>query len=569
MAGIIEVKDVSFTYRNRVIPTVDQLDFSIGRGEFVLVTGQSGCGKSTILKMLNGLIPHESGGEFTGNVYIDGKNTRDFAIADLSAVVGLVFQSPEDQIFSSTLYDEVAFVLENMGMEPELVATRVKEALRDVGLEERELTSIHALSGGQKQRLAVASVLAARPSVLALDEPISQLDPINAENLLHVLKQLNEVYGITIVLIEHRLHEVIHFCRRVLIMDLGKIVWDGSMQEALENPEVFNGHGLRLPQAIDLCSKLGIALKHNYIEAAVSFIKEKYPDLVRWSRNSDEKLIAIRKSMLEVRDVKFRYEGMESDILHQFNLTIQRGEIVALMGTNGAGKSTLLQLIAGIYQPQHGQVLLDGQIDSPIGRVGMVMQNPDLMLFNTTVTQEILYAPKQFGKDQASSEAYGKKLCVQLSLTGLEEDFPLGLSRGQRLRVAIAGIVSFKPAVILLDEPTTGQDISRIEDILNVINEYAADGGTVIFCTHDTEIAARFAQRIVVMKAGAIVADGKPEEVFANAAMLKQSGLKQPPIVAIAEKLGLGRLTSVEEVVSRVQQAGLGSDCKEYAVSSS
>lgn len=567
MQGIVEAKNVSFTYGNKTVPTVCKINFSINKGDFILITGQSGCGKSTILKMLNGLIPHESGGSFSGDIYIAGKNTRDFSIADLSSMIGLVFQSPEDQIFSATIFDEVAFVLENMGLETEQIKLRVQEVLKEVGLSGKEKDSIHALSGGQKQRLAVASVLAAKPSVLALDEPISQLDPVNAENLLQVLTKLNQEHGITIILIEHRLHEVIRVCNRMLIMETGKIVWDGTMKQALENPQIFSGHGLRLPQTIDLCSQLGIAIHEDYIADAVQGILKKYPEI-----NTCKKAINLtdslnKKVLITIENLGFGYENQPRAILNNFNLTVHRGEIIALMGTNGAGKSTLLQLIAGIFTPQAGRISIDGVKGSPIGTVGMVMQNPDLMLFNPTVRQEISYAAEQFGKNDAANQRYCESLCSALALSEVVEEFPLALSRGQRLRVAIASILGFKPAIVLLDEPTTGQDISRIEDILAAIHHYANEGGTVIFCTHDTEIAARFAERIVVMTEGKIVADGKPEDVFSNADILAASGLKQPPIIAMSQQLGIGKITSVEEVVLHVQQTSFRSHSKKHAVS--
>ncbi len=568
MQGIVEAKNVSFTYGNKTVPTVCKLNFSINKGDFTLITGQSGCGKSTILKMLNGLIPHESGGIFSGDIYIDGKNTRDFSIADLSSMIGLVFQSPEDQIFSATIFDEVAFVLENMGLDTEQIKQRVQEVLQEVGLSGKENDSIHALSGGQKQRLAVASVLAAKPRVLALDEPISQLDPVNAENLLQVLTKLNKEHGITIVLIEHRLHEVIRVCNRMMIMETGKIVWDGSMKEALETPQIFSGHGLRLPQTIDLCSRLGIAIREDYITDAVQGILKKYPKI-----NTHQKEIKItdafkkETALIVVENLKFGYENQENTILNDFNLTVHRGEIIALMGTNGAGKSTLLQLIAGILTPQAGRISIDGAKASPIGTVGMVMQNPDLMLFNSTVKKEVVYAAEQFGKNDQANQIYCESLCSALALNEVVGEFPLALSRGQRLRVAIASILGFKPAIVLLDEPTTGQDISRIEDILEAIHRYAHEGGTVIFCTHDTEIAARFAERIVVMTDGKIVADGKPEDVFSERDVLVASGLKQPPIIAMAKQLGIENVTSVEEVVLHVQQTNIRSHSKKYAVS--
>ncbi|MDR1702563.1 MAG: ATP-binding cassette domain-containing protein [Sporomusaceae bacterium] len=553
MSEIIKVAGVTFAYAAREEPTLKNINLQVAAGEFILLTGASGCGKSTLLKLLNGLIPHEVGGELEGNVYLDGQNSREVLVADLSALVGMVFQSPEDQIFASTVFDEVAFVLENMGLTAEEIAPRVKEALDAVGLGGKEECNVHTLSGGQKQRLAVAAVLAAKPKVLALDEPISQVDPANAEKLLNLLVKLNKEENIAVILVEHRLHEALPLCGRVMVMDAGEIIWDGPAAAALLQPEIFSRYGLRLPQVLDICHRLKIELTNETRQAAQRI-------RARFALNSSEILRPVppllpKPAALSLDNLSFSYDS-QKNILQKISLTVGRGEIIALMGTNGAGKSTLLQNIAGILTPDAGKISFSRPLGK--GKIGFVMQNPDLMLFSRTVQDEILFGLRQLRPEANEENLVYETLAAQLALNGTAQDFPLSLSRGQRLRVAIAAVLSFEPELLLLDEPTTGQDISRIGDILTALRTFAAGGGTVIFCTHDTEIAASFAARILLMQEGEIIADAPPAAVFNEETLLQQAGLKKPPVMSLTELLNLKTALSVEEAVREIESAAIG-----------
>jgi energy-coupling factor transporter ATP-binding protein EcfA2 len=570
LSPIIKLRGISFSYKHRSLPSVSQINLDIAQGDFVLLTGATGCGKSTLLKMLNGLIPHESGGLLTGKVVVGGCDTKKCSIAQLSQTVGMVFQSPDDQIFSTTVFDETAFILENMGMSSEEITSRVHETLRLVGMFDHREASVHALSGGQKQRLAVASVLAARPQVLALDEPISQLDPQGAAELLSVLEHINTKLGMTIVIVEHRLHEVMPLCRRVVIMDKGQLIWQGTREEAFCSPEVFDAHGLRLPQTIDICRCLGVVSQSAQVADSVAAIQHHY----NVPACNDETTIPLavnsvkdQTPVIEVEHLVFQYERMSKTVLQDIHLSIPPGQFVALMGNNGAGKSTLLHQIGGLLKPMEGHVKVLGKIVGGImPEVGMVLQNPDFMLFNNTVADEIAFALRQKkGKDIWSGHCH--RLVEDLGLEGMESDFPLALSRGQRLRVAIAAVLACQPSVLLLDEPTTGQDIGHIEDIVVLLKEYTNQGGTVVFCTHDTEVAARFAERIIIMCDGKIIADGSGTAVFMQNSVLQAAGLKPPAALLIAQELYKGRAVTVKEVVDYVRQECVGSDTGNYTAS--
>lgn len=559
MKNLLEIKDVCFSYKNREKKNLSHINMVVKQGEFVLLTGPTGCGKSTLLKVLNGLIPHESGGNFSGEVLVQGKNTKEYSVAQLSNTVGMVFQSPDDQIFSTTVFDEVAFVLENMGLPSAEIKKRVKETLILVGLAHKENSSIHALSGGQKQRLAVASVLVANPPLLALDEPISQLDPQGAAELLALLKHINQTLGMTILIVEHRIHEVMPLCHRVIIMSDGQEVWQGTQQEACGSPEVFDAYGIRMPQSIKVCQELGIRLTSPAVQQAAVAIRKQYPLFHGENISHEQPELVNHVPVISIKDLSFKYEQSHNVVLKDIRLTIHRGQFVALMGSNGAGKSTLLQHISGLLTVQQGQVTVLGEAAQLRRRaVGIVMQNPDFMLFNETVRDEIAFALRQ-EKNGNSWTPHCQLLLEKLGLCGLENEFPLALSRGQRLRVAIGAVLSSEPAILLLDEPTTGQDISHIEDIIALVKNYTLQGGTVIFCTHDGEVAAQYADRMIVMDQGEIIGDGHPRDVLTQHKVLLQGGLKKPACLELAQELYGGIALTVEEVVNHVRQKCLGS----------
>ena len=554
MDEIIMIQDLNYTYSNRSQPTLSKITLNVKAGEFILLTGRTGCGKSTLLKTLNGLIPHESGGNMSGRVKISGIDTSYSSIADLSERVGLLFQSPDDQIFSTTVSDEVSFILENAGLPAAQITQRVREALLAVGLAGKEQSSVYTLSGGQKQRLALAAVLVARPKVLALDEPISQVDPSGAKEILDLLKQLNEQMGITIILVEHRLHEVLAYCERVIVMDAGEIIWDSPKQTLLEQPDILLQYGLRLPQAAALCWAFGIHPLEIEVDSAVTAIRRTFPhirpDKLSY-RPTNASTPVYAPELVAVQQVAFRYDGCDKDALNDISLSISGGEIIAVMGTNGAGKSTLLQLLNGLFLPNCGEITVAGRrTGKQLAIVGQVMQNPDLMLFNSTVDAEIRFA--------GASAVTVSRLVDTLSLNGLEREFPLALSRGQRLRVAIAAVLATGPKLLLLDEPTTGQDFAHIEKIAAVVRDFADTGGAVVFCTHDVEAAARLASRVIVMSEGKIIRDGAPDQVFADEQALALTGLKPPQVILLSRAILSRVILSVEEVVKYVQQAVVG-----------
>jgi len=554
---IIEIKDLWYTYPGRSEPTLKGINLKIEEGEFVLLTGPTGCGKSTLLKTLNGIIPHESGGIFSGSIKIAGTETGDSNQMELSRRVGLVFQNPDDQIFSTTVEDEVAFGPENLCFDREEIDKKVGEALRMVGMSGHRLSSTNALSGGQKQRVCIASMLAMMPEILAMDEPVSQMDPAGTQEILNTVRDLNRKLKITILLVEHRLHELAPFADRVVIMDSGKIIFDQPASKAFEHLDVFHRLGLRVPEPVEICHTLGIKASPFSAEETFPLLnngdfKEKTRRYL--TRHDPEKRINMGCSventepLVSIRDLWSGYDKNKM-VLKGINLEIRRGERVAVMGTNGSGKSTLLLNLAAMLKPYKGSVKVfeeDTKSKNPYsfaGRIGFVFQNPDLMLFCDSAEEEARFGPVQLKFENIEERA---RISLEaMSILNLKQDLPQSLSRGQRLRTAVASVISIDPELILLDEPTTGQDRVNIEQMMDYFKN---KGSTLVFCTHDIEIAMLYATRILVMNEGQIIADGRGRDVIKNIDILRKASLTQPPVVEIANYLGIDAFSITELV---------------------
>lgn len=579
---IIEIKDLWYTYPGRLEPTLKGINLKIEEGEFVLLTGPTGCGKSTLLKTLNGIIPHESGGVFSGSIKIAGTETGDSNQMELSRRVGLVFQNPDDQIFSTIVEDEVAFGPENLCLEREEIDKKVGDALRMVGMSGHRLNSTNALSGGQKQRICIASMLAMMPEILAMDEPVSQMDPAGTQEILNTVRELNRKMNITILLVEHRLHELAPFADRVVIMDSGKIIFDQPASKAFDHLEVFHRLGLRVPEPVELCHTLGIKAspfsaeetfpllnKGDFKEKTKTYLKRPEMKERANSMNCSDPMscsdsmscsdpiscsVQNTEPVISIRDLWSGYDKNRM-VLKGINLEIHRGERVAVMGTNGSGKSTLLLNLAAMLKPYKGSVKVFGEDTKPknpysfAGRIGFVFQNPDLMLFCDSTEEEARFGPVQL--KYKDIEERTRTSLEAMSILDLKQDLPQSLSRGQRLRTAVASVLSIDPELILLDEPTTGQDRVNIEQMMDYFKN---KGSTLVFCTHDIEIAMLYATRILVMNEGQIIADGKGRDVIKNIDILRKASLTQPPVVEIANYLGIDAFSITELVETLIRK---------------
>lgn len=543
---ILDIQNVSCRYTSREKDTLTGVNLRIEEGEMVLIAGRSGCGKSTLVKAVTGLLDKEDG-SIDGKIFLDGKDTAAMSAEEIGVLVGTVYQTPDDQIFAMTVADEVGFALENRGIEASAVKEKVKEVLARTGLDGMEERSIHALSGGQRQRLALASVLVTKPKLLILDEPVSQMNPQGVQSFLELLVSLQREEHMTIVVVEHRVNELAAWFPRLCIMHKGYFVYDGLMDESWYVLDQNDGYGIREPQSVKLgrfmkLGKLSYSLRKTAEEikqAGIKFQKSIGPCIVE---NSSDELI------LEGKNITYRYPGADSDILNGLNFKIKKGSINALMGFNGAGKSTLMNILSGLEEPSSGEILIHGK---SIGKrreyIGYMLQEADLMLLNDSVREELLWNNKTMTEKELDI------LLHKLHVYHYRDDFPLALSKGQRLRVVLGALLSRRDnELLLLDEPTTGQDQKSLENLSMLLSYAAEQGKTIFFCTHDIELASSLADRIFVLAQGHFVAVGAPHEIFSNKEVLRMGGLSMPPMLELSEYLGIDPCITVKEVMRHV-----------------
>lgn len=472
---MIELHNAHFCYPTALNEALRGVDLHIAPGQFVFLTGPSGCGKSTLARLLNGLIPHVIPGKLSGQVRVYGLDTRQHPVAALATRVGLVFQIPETQLFNYTVEEEIAFGPRNLGVDGEEVAGRVAWALAAVGIEGLRRRAVRELSGGEKQRVAIASVLALRPAVLVLDEPLANLDTCGAALVLDSLRRLHRETGLTVLVIEHKTAAILPLADRALIMDRGRIVRDGRPEVVFAEREYLRGLGVRLPAPPPR--------QHGPPTAGQ-----------RYARPS-----------IRLERVSFGYHRRQP-VLEEVSLEISQGEFVALTGDNGAGKSTLARLILGLLRPQRGTVWVrPGQGRLMAGReVGLLLQNPLEQLFCDTVDEEIAFGLENYGLP------VDKELARVLSVTGLEHkrgSWVQALSAGEQQRLALAAVLALAPGVLILDEPALGQDWGHLSRLMAFVDGLNRQGTTVLLITHDVDLVQTYAQRVVRLANGRIVAD--------------------------------------------------------------
>lgn len=504
---MISIRDLTYVYPNAQSPALNHISWEVADGEFVLVAGPSGSGKSSLLRAINGLIPHFNGGKIAGSVFIDGIDVIASGPQRLSQSVGFVSQDPESQAVLDKVEGEIAFALENAAIPPTEMRIRVEEALDLLGLTALRERSLQSLSGGERQRLSIASALALRPHILVLDEPTSQLDPRSAEDVLRALVRLNEDLGLSIVLAEHRLERILRHVDRLTWLDGGHIVADGSVRDVFA-----------LVDAGPPIVRLGRAMGWKPLPLTV---KEGKPFAREMSipRNEPDEAPSLPKTpLLEVQGLQFAYNGQQT--LMGVNLRINAGEIVALVGRNGAGKSTLLKCIAGLLQPKAGGITVAGRstenrrVADICRDVGYLPQNPDDLLFAESVEDELRVTIKnhRLVEDQVVLD----DLLNRLGLADLGDAYPRDLSVGQRQRVAIGAVTVTRPRLILLDEPTRGLDSDTKSALVKIWQDWAADGAAILLVTHDVELAAQVAHSVVMLSDGEVIAAGSTREILSN-----------------------------------------------------
>jgi energy-coupling factor transport system ATP-binding protein len=557
---------LSFEKASYRYPGIDNLalkdiSLTIQPGEGVLIAGASGSGKSTLCRAATGLVPHFHGGELIGSILVDGLDTRRHPVYQIFSRAGLVFQNPDAQLFNRTVEAELAYGLESLGLESVEIERRLDWASGMVGLRSLLGREPQALSGGEKQRVALAAVLALRPGLLLLDEPFTHLDSESSEGLRATL-QVVRSEDIAVLVSEHRLHEIVSDLDRLMILSRGEIVADGRPGRIL-NQDV-SAYGISLPPLVGLFRTLGWDGCPLAVDEALRLLNcgaRPIPATLKTGPPQTRLDLPLGAPVIEMENVSFSYHGRPA--LCEVNLTFFKGECVALVGRNGAGKTTLLKHLNGLLKPEHGKITVLGHETriTPVAEmarhVGFAWQNANDQLFQPTVREEVLTGPRAL---RMVDPAWSDALFERFKLGPLLERSPFRLSEGQKKRVSFAAALAVKPEIIVLDEPTAGQDEPFRRELGLLIRELRSQGRTVVLVTHDLEFAAMHASRWIGLADGGIVADGAPEAVMADSKAMKRAGLRPTQRFQLVEALkdlgphGEGHRKEILEVLSCLGQ---------------
>jgi energy-coupling factor transport system ATP-binding protein len=510
---MIRFDQVTFTYTDAERPTLHRVSLDVQEGELCVVVGETGSGKSTLLRAINGLVPHFSGGTLAGTVTVDGRTTKENRPRDLADVVGFVGQNPLSSFVTETVEDELAYTMENLGVPPDAMRRRVEDAVDLLGLQDLRDRSLRALSGGQQQRVAIGAVLTASPRLLVLDEPTSALDPAAAEEVLSALARLVHDLGLTVVMAEHRLERVVPFADRIVMVP------GGGAPLVVGAPETVMRSSAVAPPLVELGRLVGwdpLPLSIRDARRQSAPLRERLARVSPPRPSAPTAPIAERSEAASVRKLTVSYGSVVA--LDGVDLSIAPGEVLVLMGRNGSGKSTLLNTLSGMRRPTRGFVVVDGEDPQSfrgaglVRHVGLVPQDPGLLLYGESVEAECHTA------DRVSTLPEGTTLgALERVLPGVPPDHhPRDLSEGQRLALALAVVVAPAPALLLLDEPTRGLDYPSKDRLVRVLRQLAEGGHAVVLATHDVELAARVADRAVVLAEGQVIADGPARRVVCH-----------------------------------------------------
>jgi energy-coupling factor transport system ATP-binding protein len=493
----LEIENLSFRYQRREEFALHNLSFQVRAGEILLIAGASGCGKTTLMRCINGLIPRTYHGELLGQIHLFGKPVADMTMAELSQQVGTILQDPERQIVGSYVLNEVVFGLENLGLPRDEILQRANETLEFLSITHLRDRETFSTSGGEKQKVALAGVLSMRPRILLLDEPLASLDPMSSHEALKFFRWLAD-QGIAIMIVEHRVEDVLSIDpETVLYLDNGEQQYYGAVEGLLQ---VVDYHHIKLPAL-------------TILERSKSEPPPIFEPLLKPTPAQDP--------LLSFEDVEFRYSQELSPVLHDINFKVFPGDVIAILGHNGAGKTTLVKHALGLLKPTQGKVLLNGKdtrsitVAQAARTVGYVFQSPTQMLFAPTVAQELEFGPRNLRYDP---ETIKKNVEWAIHTVNLESELnspPLALSFGQQKRISIAAVLAMRSRILMMDEPTAGQDYWNYLAFMDSILQMPGFD-SILFITHDVDLAVIYANRIILLYDGAIVADGAPNEVLAD-----------------------------------------------------
>jgi energy-coupling factor transport system ATP-binding protein len=500
----LSIKNLSFQYNSRSTPAIKNISFDVNPGEVLLIAGSSGCGKTTLMRCVNGLIPNAYHGDIKGEITLFGQSVFEMEMAEISQEVGTVLQDPERQILGTYVLNDVAFGLESLGMPPEDIFPRVDQALKKMGIFYLRDRETFGTSGGEKQKIALAGVLAMKPRILLLDEPLASLDPASAMEALRNFRHLADE-GLSVIIVEHRVEDVLAIKpERVIYMDDGEITYIGGRQGLME---VVDYSRIKLPADIVL-------------RRAKNDPPPAFEPVLTKSDGADDVLVAFDQ-------VQFQYDEDLPIVLDDINFKINKGDVIAILGHNGSGKTTMVKHALGLLKPTRGHVYLEGNdtkditVATAAKSVGYVFQSPTQMLFAPSVREELAFGPKNLG---FSKEEIQENVTWAIETVHLEEEIdspPLALSFGQQKRISIASVLSMRSRLLMMDEPTAGQDYWNYRAFMDAILQMPGFD-SIIFITHDLDLALIYANRIMILFDGKIVADGSPPDVLKDEAELRK-----------------------------------------------
>jgi len=545
----IQLRDYSWKYFDSENWALRGVKLEVEKGEFVGIMGPSGAGKTTLCLTLNGLIPHRINGSLEGEVRILGRSIHDGALDQFASQVGLVFQDPESQFVSMSVKNEIAFGMENYGLSRDEMLSRLNWATDLLGLGSMLNRSPIELSGGEKQRVAIASVLVLRPEIFVFDEPTSDLDPLGKEQVHQAISQLREELDATMIVVEHEVEELARFADRLVLMDNGRILLDEKPDRFFEDVDKILELGETVPQVTEYFAHLR---KKGIWKSGLPRTLEDAEKAVRTIT------VSARGKNIQKDEVDQRPQGEKAEILvedlwHIFpdgsvalkgvSLDVARGEYVAVIGQNGSGKTKLVKHFNGLLKPTKGKVTIKGiNVLGPRSRelakhVAYVFQNPDHQLFCSTVWDEALFAPLNLGMNEEEAKKSAEEILRLLNLSEFRKEHPFFLGKGQRRRLALASVLSLRPSILVVDEPTTGQDWKGSKEIMLLLDKLNSEGRTIIVVTHNMRLVAEHCRRAIVMSSGRKIFDGTVRSLFTSQDVLKEASLRSPQITAFSQRL--------------------------------
>ena len=550
----MSVQGVTFTYHGADRPALRGVSFAQNAGEMIGVMGASGAGKSTLAKCLNRIVPEFEDGDFHGAIRIAGESLEVLRVCDVAPKVGMVFQDFESQLFSTNVAHEVAFAMEQVGMDRAEMDRRILPALEAVGLRGFEHRDPMSLSGGEKQRLAIASVLALRPSVIVLDEPTTDLDPEGRAEVFELIKRLRG-QGLSLIVIEHESEEL-RAADRIVVLREGEIAADGPPSEVFARTELLTACGVRPPGLGHALELLGIEAQPKSVDQAQDEIVRAYPRLARTAggkvADSQPQPPSSRgQPFIGIENVSYSYAGGPR-VLDSIDLKVEAGEFLAIVGQNGSGKTTLAKHIVGLLQPATGRVTIDGKDRAQMRpaetarEVAYVFQNPDHQIFAATVEEEVAFGPRNFGLPDDEIRRRCDEALEAVGLQNERQSDPFLLSKGERQRLAVASVLVLRPRMLILDEPTTGLDHREQLRMMALVRDLNRSGIAIVIITHTPWLVAEYARRVVLMRKGAKIFDGSVREFFMQDDLLRSSSFRAPEITELSRRFGTLALTTDE-----------------------